>query len=631
MNKFFLVESLFHGYVYDYGLWGRLDKNMFSDNYLVVQSYLYQGLFLRGFSLSIFMLFVVLLSLFFSGSASWAAVSKNELRELQRQRDNIILQQEERLRQLDRDFYGDPSAPGLTAPELLPKMETPGNAPCMEVRSINTSGVTLLSSSQVERLIAPYLNQCLSTADINNLLRDITNAYINQGYITTRAFVDSASSQQSAGVLSILVIEGTVENIILNNGHKNFFYRGKTAFPGLIGKSLNLRDIEQGLDQLNRMPSADATMELEPGESLGSTVIKVNNAVKRSWRLGFGFDNNGQLSTGEGLYSLSLEKDNLMGIGDQFAVYWSQDAPFWTDWRGKSRLGHNRAISGYMSLPFGYWTLSGNISHSSYNTKVFGLNNVYRSSGNTDYTSLRLERVIHRDQDSKTSAALSYAHRAVDSFFEGLLLQSSYKLTTFEGSLAHSRRLWGGSLSTNLGITKGVDTWATRAPNHFDETPQSKFTKYTASLSWYRPFEIAAKRLYWSLSAFGQMTPETLYGAERIQIGGRYSVRGFKNDSLSGDQGGYISNEFGWNLPWFNSLHDKGPVWGLQFYGAYDWGALYRDSRDPFERGRMQGATIGMRTLGDFSCDFSVSKALEHPSFIKTKDAEWYLSVKYTF
>lgn len=566
---------------------------------------------------------------------------------MQRRQEQVILQQEERMRRQERDFASPGKAPVPSLrPETLPKIEGAADAPCLNVTRIQTTGVTLLSDNAVAGLTAPYTGRCLTVADINNLLRDITNAYIERGYVTSRAFVDAsgqtgvgdapAAGDAQPGLLRVLVIEGTIEKIIMNDGEPNSYYRGKTAFPFLEGKPLNLRDIEQGLDQLNRLHSAEATMQLEPGENLGGTVVKVTNQTGRTWRAGLGFDNLGQRTTGKGTYSLSLEKDNLMGIGDQFAVYWAEDIPFWEEEiQDRERIGRNHSFSAYWSLPFGYWTFSGNFSLFSYRSTLFGTNTTYSHNGNTEALNLRAERVIHRDADSKTALSLGFGHRNVDSYIEGYRLDAgSYNLSTLTLGASHSRRLLGGVASLSLDYTRGLRAFGATVPDtHSHFTPQSEFNKFSAYLSYYRPFALPRLEtpMYWNFSAYAQMTPETLYGSERIQIGGLGSVRGFLEDSLTGDQGGYARNEIGAALPWFDYLKDNGPVNGLQLYAAYDIGMLRPERRDRFERGRMQGAAVGLRTLGDLSLDVSVAKALEHPSFIKTQDLEFYISAKYTF
>lgn len=576
----------------------------------------------------------ILFALFFLPfcTVSHAAQPSDALRNLHRQQEQIILQQQERLRMQEREFResGKDPSPSLQ-PGLLPKVEGGADEPCMEVGRVLVSGATLLSPRAVASLTAPYTGKCLSLTDINNLLRDITNAYIERGYVTARAFVDT--SVQSPGVLQVLVIEGIVEKIIINDGDKNSYYRGKTAFPFLEGKALNLRDIEQGLDQLNRLPSADASMELEPGETLGGTVIRVRNATVRSWRAAAGFDNYGQESTGRGMYSLSFEKDNFMGIGDQFAIYWSQDMPCWEDMRAHDRQGNNSSLSAFFSIPFGYWTFSGSLSRSKYNTYIYGMETRYTASGVTDTTNLRVERVIHRDAEGKTSLFAGFTHRNVDNYIDQVrLLLSSYNLTTMELGFSHNRRLLGGLAGAGVTYSRGMHAFGaseSEDTEHF--TPQSEFDKYSLMLSYYRPFIMLEQQLYWNMSAYGQFSDQTLFGPERIQIGGRSSVRGFQEDSITGDKGFYIRNEAGWNLPWFDGWRDKGPVNGIQLYAAYDYGMLHPDSYDTYERGRMQGIAAGLRSLGDLSLEVSAAKAIEHPAFVKTRDMEFYIAARYTF
>ncbi|MDR1124883.1 MAG: hypothetical protein LBM64_02310 [Deltaproteobacteria bacterium] len=96
------------------------------------------------------------------------------------------------------------------------------DAACIEVSHIDLAGVTVIPASEIERLIPLYAGRCLTLADINNLLRDITNLYIDKGYVTTRAFV--APEQDLTGGIKVMVIEGRVEKIILNEGDKNYYW-----------------------------------------------------------------------------------------------------------------------------------------------------------------------------------------------------------------------------------------------------------------------------------------------------------------------------------------------------------------------------------------------------------------------
>ena len=108
-------------------------------------------------------------------------------------------------------------------------------------------------------------------------------------------------------------------------------------------------------------------------------------------------------------------------------------------------------------------------------------------------------------------------------------------------------------------------------------------------------------------------------------------MRGFLEDSITGENGAYARNEMGWNLPWFESLIDTGPLNGWQLYVAYDAGFIVRDGHDPYEQGTMQGAAVGVRSLGDVSIEVTAAKSLDAPAFVRDRDMEWYASIRYKF
>ena len=150
-----------------------------------------------------------------------------------RQQQQIQQQQEQRRLDLERQHREEmeklPSGEDLRLPEVP---EAAPDAPCFEAKSIELSGVTLLNQTEIENLIFPYKDRCLTLSDVNNLVRDITNTYIDKGYVTTRAAIPQQDF--SSGHLVIMVIEGKVESIEFkeNNGHAHEL---KTAFPGITG------------------------------------------------------------------------------------------------------------------------------------------------------------------------------------------------------------------------------------------------------------------------------------------------------------------------------------------------------------------------------------------------------------
>jgi len=140
------------------------------------------------------------------------------------------------------------------------------------------------------------------------------------------------------------------------------------------------------------------------------------------------------------------------------------------------------------------------------------------------------------------------------------------------------------------------------------DAPKAEFRKWSLSLSWQRPF---GQDLWWLSSAYGQWSPDRLYGAERLTLGGESSVRGFKEQYLSGDNGGYWRNELNYTLLTL-------PVLGqISATAALDGGWLAKDKLDRYASGTLWGAAAGLGSAGRwFSSQLTVGTPLQYPDWL---------------
>lgn len=539
----------------------------------------------------------------------------------------IIQHQEERQRvrqeRLEQHKTEPPS--GLKVQEEEPEAKAEDSLQCVSVKTIEVTGVTLLSARTIEGLTQKYSGRCLTLGDINSLLKLITNAYIDRGFVTSRAYLPEQDA--SNGVLKIQVIEGKIEDIRLNDGKGMKQNELRTAFIGLKGGPLNLRDLEQGLDQLNRLQSNNATMKLVPGSEPGLSVVAISNDPAKRWRASVGWDDSGQESTGKNQYLLQFDKDNFIGLSDMLSVSYSATPLPWED---DDHPKDSQSLSAYWSLPVGYWTLSLSASKFNYSTPLFGTTDVFKSEGDTRWQSVSVERVVHRDAESKTSLGVSVEHRQVESRVAGAKLHaSSYEATDVGLKATHARRLFGGSLSFGVEYHQGADFLGSSEALDGEGVPEPHYEKWEGSLSYYRPFILCERDLMWSSILRAQYSPDTLYNAERISIGSRYTVRGFAEDSLSGDTGGYVRNELSWRVPLPQEVIPK--VQALEAFAGYDYGLIRKDEDDPFERGDVQGIALGLRTVGDLQVSITCAKPLSAPSFLEKEDFEIYSAVTVSF
>ena len=97
------------------------------------------------------------------------------------------------------------------------------------------------------------------------------------------------------------------------------------AIPIRAGDVLNLRDLEQGLENLKRLPSVEADIRIEPGGLPGESDLVV--VWKQAFPLRFNFSANdgGSHATGKLLSTVSLSADHLLALNDLFYVSFNHD------------------------------------------------------------------------------------------------------------------------------------------------------------------------------------------------------------------------------------------------------------------------------------------------------------------
>ncbi len=160
--------------------------------------------------------------------------------------------------------------------------EFPTDLPCFTVREIKVAGDAQRRFSWLDELAAPYVGRCIGTQGINFVARRMQADLIRRGYITTRIGVPE--QDLSSGRLTLTVVPGVIRSIrFADPPMAGSWY---TAFPVGPGDLFNLRDMEQGLEQLKRVPSQDVDFQIVPGEAAGESDVVISVKRVKAWRDG---------------------------------------------------------------------------------------------------------------------------------------------------------------------------------------------------------------------------------------------------------------------------------------------------------------------------------------------------------
>ncbi|WP_405045458.1 POTRA domain-containing protein [Pseudomonas aeruginosa] len=165
---------------------------------------------------------------------------------------------------------------------------------CFEIRRIELEGAGHLDESARRQLLAPYQGRCLGVGQLNALLKAVTDHYLDRGYVTTRAYLPQ--QDLASGTLRIIVVEGRLEG--LDSSALASPRELAMSFPGRTGELLDLRELEQLVDQLSACRRARRNWSWCPA-ARSAAAVRLKGERDKPWRVSATRNNDGDVSTGE--------------------------------------------------------------------------------------------------------------------------------------------------------------------------------------------------------------------------------------------------------------------------------------------------------------------------------------------
>jgi len=517
------------------------------------------------------------------GVPAWAATDTDALR---RQSEILQRQQQDQIKRDQEAAMPAEKAPsGIDTRDLVPKVDASKAAgQCRVITDIVVTGAPHLSGAMRLQLNKQFATgQCLGVPEIEQVLGEITRDYVLRGYVTTRVYLPA--QDLSKGKLEIMVVEGVIEKIRIEDGGRKSISPGNTL-PSKPGDVLNLRDLEQGIDQINRLQSNKATLDIQPGSLTGASEVVIRNEPDRLYHWLFSYDNQGSAATRADQLGATLSLDNLVGFNEFVSLTHREGVPGYKDRR------YSASDSVYAALPYGYNTFSFSGSESRYMSAMnMSSGTVLHTGGVSSQDTFKWDRVVFRNQATRASLGTSYTLKDTKSYLEDQLLTvSSRKLSVLDVDSNVTTSLGDGFVSFDLGYAEGLrGGGALRDMEDLPaSSPRAQFKKFKYGASYTLPFRWVDKDWTFMSQLTGQQSRSTLYGSEQIAIGSIYSVRGFVTSTLAGDSGYYVRNE----LAVRQMVMAGGEALPLRLFVGLDVGAVHNRAPD-VPQGSMVGAALG--------------------------------------
>lgn len=467
----------------------------------------------------------------------------------------------------------------------------------------------------LETVADSYKDRCININELSAITLNLLKHTTARGFTTTRFFIPEQDLR--TGELKINMVPGRLNKITISGQSSQVLT--KTIFRHTPGQILNIREIEQGLEQLKRLHNLNSKISLNPSfDKTGYTDVVVTIAESQFWQSFLSADNSGSSSTGDVITRVNTNLANLAGLAEKITLGVTKDS------NDDSNVDQQSLVVG-INIPFKYFTTQYSRSDSEY-SQYIGVDDAAVSSGETQSDSIAINADLFRNQTSKFSSKLTIARTAGRSFINDteILVQKKKRAS---GTLNFSWKKYHGSQIYNIAYSakQGTSWFGSQedAPDKSSETPTFEYLIHIVDVSAIAPVNIFGLDANYLGVIRGQHTDDRIYASEFFSIGSRYSVRGFGDESaLTAEGGVYVQNEL--TIPTRNRL--------LTPYLGLDAGVISGPSRKNALGDHLVGAFLGVKgSWKDLSYNAFYAEELRSPKDFEIKGSTIGASLNYVF
>ena len=445
------------------------------------------------------------------------------------------------------------------------------------INKISIEGDKIEKFPWATKMLKKYQGRKIGLKGINLIVKRLINEFIDRGYVTTRVVIPEQNI--SNGELKLVLVPGIIRSIRFEE--TSFWNNWETAFPARPGDILNLRRLEQGLEQLKRVPSQDVDMKLVPGGKPGETDVVI--AVKRTKTCKgvLSLDDAGTKATGKLQAAQTFAVDNLFGINDLFNIAFNNDAQC-----EGPKLG-TRGDSVYYSFPYGESTFTLFSSRYCYHQTVTASANSFISSGESNNLEFKISQLMYRDQSQKTYMDFGIVKKSSSSYIDDTEIEVQRKHTTAAKLGINHRHYFGKAiLDVTLTYKRGMPWFGAQNDSTATDNQTTRYNMGLVDINFATPVIFGKTKGRYKLTLYGQYTKDALYQTDMLSIGNRYTVRGFDGEqTLYAEKGWFMENDLSLPVGGF----------GMESYVGLDCGAVSGPNTQNLTGRILAGTVVGLR------------------------------------
>ncbi|ABW28262.1 ShlB/FhaC/HecB family hemolysin secretion/activation protein [Acaryochloris marina] len=414
----------------------------------------------------------------------------------------------------------------ITPAPAPPAVKTPDGQTTLSVTQIDIIGSTVFTPTDFEPLVTPLEGRDVSINELQALTEAITQLYFDQGYLTSRAVL--SEQEITDGTVQIQVIEGTISDIRIegNTQTKTGYLKKRLALGTSTPAQLGAIEDQLRLLQLDPLfETVNGT--LAPGENAGESILSVVVKESKPFNFDVSVDNYSPPSVGGVRTGVGVSYRNATGWGDQLSLSYSRS----------TTGGSNLYDVGYripLNAKDGTLQLRALITDSSQTQTTLDFD------GNSEFYEISFRQPLIRNPREEFALSLAFAYRDGQTF----LFNSPFpfgigpdangisRTSVFKFGQDYIKRDSTGAWALQSQFSLGTGLF--NATNNTGAIPDGQFFSW---LGQAQRVQRLGKNNLLIMQGSAQFSPDSLLASEQFVIGGGQSVRGFRQNVRSGDNG----------------------------------------------------------------------------------------------
>jgi hemolysin activation/secretion protein len=403
------------------------------------------------------------------------------------------------------------------------------------VREIRVLGSTVFSPAEFTKLTAPYEGRTVTQDDLEALRLALTFLYVNKGHINSGAILPDQNLAD--GVLTYQIIEGTLTRIDVegNEWFRPGYLERRLALGA--GTPLNVNTLQERFqylleDQRIRRLNADLTPGLRPGEAF----LKVRMEERNPFRAWVDVNNYQSPSVGAERLLLNAEHQNLTGNGDILRFQYGRsdgldplvDVKYSLPVSAQDTmlsLQYRKNNFAVVEAPFDQLEIRSK-------SEVYGLflrHPIYRTLMDEVALEAIVERLSNKTFLLGEPFTLSPGAQDGESVVSALRFAQEAIRRTPDQVIAFRSRFSLGVDALGATVNDGIGQ------------PSAKFFAWLGQFQWVRRLPFLDSQ--YVFRADTQLASDPLFALEQFAVGGRYTVRGYRENTIVRDNALVLSME----------------------------------------------------------------------------------------